>query len=179
MAMQTQSANEAFIATEPQLTAENAMRAARTPGAHLIIARYNWDKEQAVNRGGGHETARNAARALFPFGEDSKSVSQVEGTETVHTFKAPFFDRLPDNFFSLSLDEQDRIARSVIAEMEEKNLGIGWIAVIDNSSYESFIEKMGGRNGPLWSIYDIDEIALNDDQTTNDIYLLMTPRSWD
>jgi hypothetical protein len=178
MATETQPSKEALIATENQLTAENAMRAARTIGAHIIIARYNYASEQEVNRRGGHETARNAALTLFPFAEASKSLSQVEGAQTVHTFKAPFFDRLPDNFFSLPLDDQDRIARSVIAELGEKNLGIGWVAVIDHNSYESFIKQMGGRNGPLWAIFDIDEIVLNDDQTTNDIYLLMTPRSW-
>ena len=157
---------------------ENAMRAARTVVAYLMIARYNLEKEMEVNAGGEHETAREAAEQLFPY-KNSQGLQSLAAVGTFHTFHSPFFDRLPDNFFDLPEPPQTRIVNSVIAELGANKLGIGWMAVIDAGAFQSFvIDKLGGPNGPLWRIFDIEVIALNDDRTTNDIYRLMTPRSW-
>jgi hypothetical protein len=166
------------MSTETQVTAENAMRAARTVVAYLIIARYNLAKEMEVNAGGEHEAAREAAELLFPY-EYSQGLQSLAAVGTFHTFHSPFFDRLPNDFFDLPEPPQTRIVNSVIAELGHNKLGIGWMAMIDANSFQSFvIDKLGGPNGPLWRIFDIEVIALNDDRTTNDIYRLMTPRSW-
>jgi hypothetical protein len=55
---------------------------------------------------------------------------------------------------------------------------MGWIAVVDYSSYEKFVEALGGKKGPLWRMYDIEVIPLNNDRTTQDVYDFMTPVSW-
>jgi hypothetical protein len=180
-ACETQStqpvADSAAVEGGKQADTENAMRAARKVGAYVIIARYNLSKEMEVNVGGEHEPAREAAEQLFPY-ENPQGLQSLATFGTFHTFNSPFFDRLPDDFFDLPEEEQTRKAKSVIAELGGDNLGIGWMAVIGADAYESFVSKMGGKSGPLWRIFDIEEIALNDDRTTNDIYLLMTPRSW-
>jgi len=77
----------------------------------------------------------------------------------------------------LSEQQQNEIAIPLIAELGD-NLKIGWMAVVDASSYQSFVDQIGGEAGPLQRIYDIEVIPLNDDGTTNDIYQLMTPVSW-
>lgn len=166
------------MSTVTQLTAENPMRAARKVAAYVIIARYNLAKERKVTAGGEHAPARDAALALFPYKSASQKLPYVEGAQTIHTFNSPFFDQLPDDFFDLPEEQQIRMVNSVIAELGEDNLGIGWMAVIDASSFGSFVARMGGENGPLWRTFDIEVIALNDDQTTNDIYQLMTPVNW-
>jgi hypothetical protein len=56
--------------------------------------------------------------------------------------------------------------------------GIGWLAVVDKSDFPAFIEHMGGKAGPLWRMYDIEIIPLNQDQTTWDVYNFMTPVNW-
>jgi hypothetical protein len=163
------------MSTETQLTAENPMRAARTVVAYVIIAHYNIAKEREVNAG-EHEKAREAAERLFPY-ENPKSLQGLAGVRTIHTFHSVFFDRLPDNFYTLSEQQQNEIAIPLIAELGD-NLKIGWMAVVDASSYQSFVDQIGGEAGPLQRIYDIEVIPLNDDGTTNDIYQLMTPVSW-
>ena len=165
------------MSTENQLTAENPLRAARTVVAYVIIAHYNSAKEREVNAGDGHEKAREAAERLFPY-ENSKGLQGLAGIRTVHTFHSVFFDQLRDDFYTLPQDQQIREANSLIEKLGENNLKIGWMAVVDASSYQSFVDQMGGEAGPLWSIYDIEVIPLNDDGTTNDIYQLMTPVSW-
>jgi hypothetical protein len=60
---------------------------------------------------------------------------------------------------------------------QEKDPGMGWIAVIDAASFQSFVQQMGGKEGPLWRMYDIEVIPLNNDRTTKDIYDFMTPVS--
>lgn len=60
----------------------------------------------------------------------------------------------------------------------EKDPGIGWVAIVDRAYFEQFVERMGGRSGPLWSMYDIAVIPLNGDRTTKDVYEFMTPVNW-
>ena len=185
---------------------ENAMRAARVQGAYLIIARYNLEKELAVNAAGKHVTARDAARDLFPH-EDTRGLQNLRDVRMCHTFRSPFFDRLPDDFFSKKNKEQAALTQSTIVDLKqeadlkqkaaqaalarsgngelngeiprkEDPLRIGWIAVIDADDYPSFVKRMNGADGSFPDVFDIEVIELNDDRTTNDIYQLMTPRSW-
>jgi hypothetical protein len=61
----------------------------------------------------------------------------------------------------------------------ENDPGIGWLAVVDAANFAAFVEKMGGKTGPLWRMYDIDVVPLNNDQTTWDVYKFMTAVHWD
>ena len=61
---------------------------------------------------------------------------------------------------------------------DEKDPGIGWIAVINADRFAPFMEHIGGKTGPLWRMYDMEVIPLNNDRTTEDVYELMTPTSW-
>jgi hypothetical protein len=187
-------------AEEYQKPVENAMRAARVRSAYLIIARYKLSKEKAVNAADEHIAARDAARKLFPH-QNTKGLQHLTGVRMIHTFRSPFFAKLPNDFFSLEEKEQTALTQSAIAEVgretlgleDEKQtaltqsalfelggeaLGIGWIAIIDAHYLQTFFQRMGGEHGPFARVFDIEVIELNDDRTTNDIYQLMTPRSW-
>jgi hypothetical protein len=200
MTTESQAPEQEVTTEEYQKPVENAMRAARVTGAYLIIARYNLDKELAVNAAGEHKTARDTARELFPQ-QNTKGLQNLPGVRTCHTFRSPFFDRLPDDFFFKEDGEQQALTQSAIADLKqeaaqaalarsgnedlnaenprkEDTLGIGWIAIIDAHAYPSFVKRMGGENSPFSRVFDITVIELNDDRTTKDIYQLMTPRSW-
>jgi hypothetical protein len=177
MTEESQTPAQGVITEEYSAPAENALRAARTVAAYAIIARYNSAKESNVNSSGGHAAAREAAEQLFPY-ENSQGLQSFSAVRTIHTFHSDFFNQLPDNFYSLSPNQQIEVANSVIAKLGADNLKIGWLAIVNASSYDAFVAKMGGTSGPLWSIFDIDVIPLNDDATTNDIYQLMTPVNW-
>jgi hypothetical protein len=69
-------------------------------------------------------------------------------------------------------------APSKIAGTDERDPGVGWIAVVDASRFPAFVEQLGGKGGPLWRLYDMEVFPLNNDQTTHDIYELMTPSNW-
>jgi hypothetical protein len=77
-------------------------------------------------------------------------------------------------------DEQRLLVDSLLTApgTDTKDPGMGWIAVVDYSSYEKFVEALGGKKGPLWRMYDIEVIPLNNDRTTQDVYDFMTPVSW-
>jgi hypothetical protein len=60
----------------------------------------------------------------------------------------------------------------------QQDPGIGWIAMIDVAYYTEFVNQMGGVDGPLWTMYDIEVIPLNADRTTKDVYDFMTPVNW-
>lgn len=156
--------------------AENPLRAARTVAAYAIIARYNSAKESNVT-GRAHDEAKAAAEELFPY-ENSQGLQSLAAVRTVHTFHSAFFEQLPDDYYTLPANEQIEIANSLITKLGADKLKIGWMAIVNASSYDTFVAKMGGPSGPLWSIFDIDVIPLNDDATTNDIYQLMTPVNW-
>ena len=49
---------------------------------------------------------------------------------------------------------------------------------MDAGDFKAFVEKVGGKTHPLWRMYDIEVIPLNNDQTTWDIYKMMTPVHW-
>jgi hypothetical protein len=73
---------------------------------------------------------------------------------------------------------------------------VGWMVVVDASAFPSYIERMSGKGSEkgLWPVFDIEIIPLaegwtepdvlskvpplRDDQTTEEIYRFMTPRSW-
>lgn len=83
-------------------------------------------------------------------------------------------------FQTANVDEQKKLVNLLLAApgTDTKDPGMGWIAVVDASSYEQFVEKLGGKKGPLWRMYDIEVIPLNNDRTTLDVYDFMTPVSW-
>jgi hypothetical protein len=70
------------------------------------------------------------------------------------------------------------VTRKAPAGTNEKDPGIGWIALVEAEQFMPFVERLGGKDGPLWHMYDIDIVPLNDDKSTKDIYAFMTPISW-
>jgi hypothetical protein len=124
----------------------------------------------------------------------AKSVSLIKGVRLVHSFHTGAFVEIEEKIVGEKQPEHVKVRLSQTDDIEEqkkqvslllaapgtdtKDPGMGWIAVIDASSYEPFVEAMGGKKGPLWRMYDIEVIPLNNDRTTQDVYDFMTPVSW-
>jgi hypothetical protein len=112
----------------------------------------------------------------------------MEGVLLARTFNTSIHSKIPSDYRDLSSDKQDELTQAMfddfaaapakIAGTDEQDPGVGWIAVVDANRFPAFVDQMGGKSGPLWRLYDIEVIALNNDQTTHDIYELMTPRNW-
>jgi hypothetical protein len=155
-----------------------------TPGSYLVIARYgpaNWEKWKTTAPA-LQETARTAAMDLFPR---TKNPLPPAGMQMAHAFHTGAHAEVPDNIYDKSPQEQITILDGIFAkqrdeapETMEKDPLVGWVAVIKAGEFQSFIDRMGGKDGPLWKMSDIEVIPLNADQTTQDIYDFMTLVHW-
>jgi hypothetical protein len=155
-----------------------------TPGSYLVIARYgpaNWAKwkNTPLDR---KLDARSHAMDLFPLEPDPLPPA---GMQVAHAFHTGIFTEIPNDFPEKPEAEQIRILDSVFTTQrdkapgtDEKDPSVGWVALIDAARFSSFVERMGGRAGPLWQMYDIEVIPLNNDQNTKDIYDFMTTIHW-
>jgi hypothetical protein len=174
---------------------------ATTLGAYLIIARYNrdkWNYLAKMHQDEAHETAE----VVFPEHDpldlpQNKPASgtlhmdeePLKGVRMLHSFHSNMFamliERLKDNETpptgtkeaSEVVDDLFVIRKSP-AGTHEKDPGIGWFAVVEAAYFPAFVNHLGTKEGPLWRMYDIEVIPLNDDKTTKDIYAFMTPVSW-
>jgi hypothetical protein len=92
-------------------------------------------------------------------------------------------------------DVRDQIVDVIYATQPPKT-PVGWMVVVDEQHFASYIERMRGKGNKkgLWSVFDVEILPLaqgwtdqdvldivpplRDDQTTKDIYIFMTPTSW-
>jgi hypothetical protein len=172
-------------ATQPPAVSEGTSSNSATLKAYLIIARYNREKWKSLS-GNERQEAEEAAEVLFP--EKPASLSKMEGVLTVHTFHTGIHAKIPSNYRSLPSNKQDELMENIFKEFDGRSTtaldpgagdpGIGWIAVVDADHFSSFLKSIGGTAGPLWHMYDVEALPLNNDQTTADIYEFMTPTSW-
>jgi hypothetical protein len=61
-------------------------------------------------------------------------------------------------------DKQSELVDTIFTEFQaqpakapgtdEKDPGIGWIAVINADRFAPFMEQIGGKTGPLWRMYE-------------------------
>lgn len=131
---------------------------------------------------------------------ESTSPPDLKGVRMLHTFHTNMFARLHEKIPDIDEgDEDEDAAASTPAEDEpmpeqtrsqildeiftapntgEKDPGIGWLAIVDAGDFKAFVENAGGKTHPLWRMYDIEVVPLNNDQTTWDIYKMMTPVHW-
>jgi hypothetical protein len=151
----------------------------------LVIARYSREKWIALGES-KQEQAHETAEVVFP--EEEPEIRQLpldsEGVPVLRSFHTGIFATLKEQIAS---DTSQRTPSQIVDEImttwrppsaEVTDPGIGWVAMIEADRFPAFVERMGGRQGPLWQMYDIEVIPLNGDRTTKDVYDFMTPVSW-
>src|SRR5258706_222766 len=102
-----------------------------------------------------------------------------EGAPLAHPFHTRINTQIPGDYRSLSIDQREQKLDSIFSAFAAppaeipgatRDPGVGWIVVVDAPQFASFVDRMGGQAGPLWRIYDIEVLPLNNDRTTEDIY---------
>jgi hypothetical protein len=171
------------------------------PALYLLIARYSharWMMLDLPKRQQAHQLAEEC----FPYGADSRSVGRLmlKGVLFVRTFYSGFHRQVPAEYRGGEMEQRtaaewaarDQAVEALLtglprnitsAEAAEAGLGIadpcpGWVAAVYAESFVAFVAELGGEDGPLWNMYDIEVIPLNDDPSTNEVYQLMTPVHW-
>jgi hypothetical protein len=176
-------------ASSAQMPAEGAAgegkQAAMVLRSYLVIARYNRQKWNALDAADRKE-AEEAAEVLFP--EKSTPLADVKDMPFVRTLYTSIHTRIPYEFRSMPDDKQNELVENIFTEFQaqptkapgtdEQDPGIGWVAVINADRFAQFMEHVGGKTGPLWRMYNMEVIPLNNDRTTEDVYELMTPTNW-
>jgi hypothetical protein len=172
-------------------------------GGYLVIARYNrdrWNHLAGMDQLAAHKTAEK----VFPE-DDERELPQnlagmtvkhlendpLKGVQMLRSFHTSLFSMLIDRLAENDLPPERKpkktptevvdammVVPSSPADTHEEDPGIGWLAIVDSAYLPSFVAHLGGREGPLWRMYDIEVIPLNDDKTTKDIYAFMTPVNW-
>jgi hypothetical protein len=174
--------------------------------SYLIVAKYNYGKWRALVQQGGRDVdyAERAAEKLFPeleiplFNEDDPPEPFRPGLELVGTFVSDIFGRLPPlregvSTEKLTPQQKVELLDPIIAK-GLPNPPVGWLAVVDQNEVAAFVQDMSAYGGYLWEMYDInismlpdgwtkeayiDPLGkLNDDKTTNNVYLNMSIRNW-
>jgi hypothetical protein len=153
--------------------------------AYLVVARYNREKWKSLSAA-ERKQAEEAAEVLFP--EKPAPLPSMEGLGLVHTFHTGIHAQIPGDYRSMSNDRREEIPDSIFKDVAAqpaeipgagtRDPGVGWVVVVDIDQFSSFVERMGGKTGPLWRMYDIEVLPLNNDRTTEDVYELMTPVHW-
>ena len=162
------------------------------PRSYLIIARYTRDSwEKWKDSEFDRKTAHSLAEQLFPDERNSVDLPD-EGSVRLPNLG---FLRLARSFytgFHSQIKAKEADGKSIgqateevfanppkkLPDEDEDDPGIGWMAVVDESYYLSFLELMGQKAGPLAQLYKFEVIPLNNDQSTDDIYKYMTPSNW-
>lgn len=167
---------------EPQKAETTSASALRS---YLVIARYNREKWKSLSAS-ERKQAEAAAEELFP--EQATPLASTQGLQLARTLHTSIHTKIPYNFRALSDQQRDEMVETIFDDFNAQpasppdadahDPGVGWIAMIDRDRFAAFVEQMGGKHGPLWRMYDIEVIPLNDDRTTNDVYELMTPVHW-
>ena len=168
--------------------------ATATATAYLILARYNHSKRNDLlaKSTSNHEQARQAALNLFPVDRNSLP---LDGVPLVDTFASEVFTKLQGQAYAQLSDAQKDVFVDGIYAKPPK-VPVGWMAVVEARSFSSFVEQMSGdgTGSGLWQVYDIEifpldggwsdvisskvPFPLNRNKTSAEIYLAMTPRSW-
>lgn len=144
---------------------------------------------------------RNSLRSQLEGGP-SNLPAYLSGLRIARTFRSDVFERLAGmgikNFPDRSPDEKDKILDIIYDGKIRLRIPVGWMAVIDGSTFAPFMQEMNGAGGIFWRIYDITTLPLEDgwtnedvysrvgvdvrdlhnDLTTLDIYTFMTPTNW-
>lgn len=131
----------------------------------------------------------------------TSSPGQLKGARMVHTFYSDLHIQI-DRMLQAQLEQTEdnahnpemrgkldalvdrfyaQLANSALQPVQGTSVsdpGIGWMAVVDAVSFDPIIMEIAKRSEPLWRMYDIEVIPLNNDKTTQDVYELMTPVHW-
>jgi hypothetical protein len=110
----------------------------------------------------------------------------VLGVQMMRSFHSGIHTQIPN---PLPDDRKEEVLSTIFEEFKNGGIyapgvtadpdpGIGWVAVVEAAQFDAFVDHMGGREGPLWYMYDITVIPLNADRTTKDVYDFMTPVHW-
>ncbi len=110
----------------------------------------------------------------------------VPGVQMMRSFHSGIHEKIPNN---LQDENKEEVLRVIFEDFGSGQIyapgvttdpdpGIGWVVVVEAARFDLFVEHMGGREGPLWYMYDITVIPLNADRTTKDVYEFMTPVHW-
>jgi hypothetical protein len=130
--------------------------------------------------------AHETAEVLFPEQPKQKNLPlDSEGVPVLHSFHTGIFTLLHDKIASNTVPNKapSDIANDIFATWQApaadvRDPGIGWLALLDAAQFDAFVKNMGGREGPLWGMYEIEDNPLNDDRSTQDLYDFKTPVSW-
>ncbi len=152
------------------------------PGSYLIIAHYKRDWWLKLDANERHQ-AEVKAEELFP--ETSDGFPHPNGVVRAYTYYSGIHADIPPDILTKSPTEQEQVVGDAFAVKRDnapgtnvKDPGVGFVAVIDASKYESFAALLDNNNSPLAKMYITQVIPLNADMTMNDIYTLMTPVNW-
>jgi hypothetical protein len=183
--------------------AEQVALALATPvNAYLIAAYYDHAKWKGLNDAEG-KLAEEQAERLFPDEQpkslpqlnppDGDRLPQLKGVSMVRTFRSAVFDKLPEQYLTMSRKEKNVVLDTFLGPQATKT-DIGWMAVVDTNHFSSFLKQVCGETCLFWRMYDIEVLPLyegwtmadvskklpplNDDRTTEDIYKNMTVRNW-
>jgi hypothetical protein len=184
-------------------SAEQTAPAPTTPvNAYLIAAYYDHAKWKGLNDQEG-KLAEEQAERLFPDEQpkslpqlnppDGDRLPQLTGVSMVRTFRSAVFDKLPQQYLTMSRQDKNAVLDTFLGPQATKT-DIGWMAVVDTDHFSSFLKQVCGETCLFWRMYDIEVLPLhagwtmadvstkvpplNDDRTTEDIYKNMTVRSW-
>jgi hypothetical protein len=193
------------------------MATTTSDGRIMIIARYNRKQWNSLKRDKNEDKderhqAEEAAEGLFPEKEISVLLpladeqhqfdiryTHLRGIRQAQTFASEVFINLESRmeggvFARLSRDQKDEILDEIYAT--KPNVEVGWITVIEEASFNAFIDKMNANGGILWRMYDIEVHPFSDEPAamsffpenessqrstaadTNTMYKYMTPTNW-
>jgi hypothetical protein len=185
----------------PQLRAEERAILRELPDAelrpfHPLTLKEQRERQGAVTfqRRPDKEEEEKETTKASRASSSAKPVALIEGVRLLHSFHTGAFAEIDEKIMGEELPAHvkvelfrtdDKAKQKHLVDLlleapgtDTKDPGMGWIAVVDASSYQELVEAMGGKNGPLWRMYDMEVIPLNNDRTTQDVYDFMTPVSW-
>jgi hypothetical protein len=160
--------------------------------AYLIVAHYNFAMWKTLDPE-EHGKAEKTAKQMFPAYTASYDLPYLQGVLAVDTFQSDIFARLSVEFEKM--DRPDKISiLDPIYEDDPPYPPVGWMAVVDESYFLSFIGLMSSNGGHLWRMFDIEIHplpagwtkkdldrqlpSLMGDKKTDQIYWHMTPTNW-
>jgi hypothetical protein len=145
-----------------------------TPAFTLFIATYNHAEWERL--GDSQATAHEEAERIFP---------EEDGTPPpypyayMNTFYTEFHRSLEEALSGIPdpapAEKETAVQQVMEAYPGDRNsYGIGWIAVVAAADIPQFRQDAQ----TLWQMYTIQEIPLNNDQSTRGVYDRMTPAHW-
>jgi hypothetical protein len=139
-------------------------------------APYENGKQSAPEIPTEQTVAHNEAEKIFPEEAGSQPPYPYPYLNTFYTeFHAILAEELRDTPNPTKEEKQAAVSRAIARYSGDKNsLGIGWIAVVPVANLPQF--KQDAQT--LWNMYTIQEIPLNDDNSTKGVYDRMTPAHW-